>query len=376
MNPTTNPVQPSALELLQSLPGIGDVVWATITRLASSRVTTNVLLTAAERDAGTTVLAAATAIGLAQHQRVPVCLIETNVRRPALARYLGLQGKGLSDILDGRAELEECLQPLPQCPSLNVLPAGSARLPLSGEFTTERMRSILRSLEGRCRFLVLDTAPLLDHVESRLLLDHADGVLLVLRAHATRLSDAERAYEILVESGAPVLGSIFNANTGSARFGGNGRMRHPFEKDARAGRLAAPALPPALLESAHGNGNGQPAPEREQRIAAGNGAAPHTNGIHDIEAHVPDEAHSEAAHQHQIAQLERRIAKLTLLLEQTEANLQRIAAQKDVDPGIASLEHGVPGLAAEDEARAFKLALMHNIFQANLELKTAMARRR
>src|ERR1043165_1044351 len=109
MNPTTNPVQPSALELLQSLPGIGDVVWATITRLASSRVTTNVLLTAAERDAGTTVLAAATAIGLAQHQRVPVCLIETNVRRPALARYLGLQGKGLSDILDGRAELEECL---------------------------------------------------------------------------------------------------------------------------------------------------------------------------------------------------------------------------------------------------------------------------
>ena len=355
MKATTHPVQPSTLELLQSLPGIGDVVWATITRLASSRVTTNVLLTAAERDAGTTVLAAATAIGLAQHQRVPVCLIETNVRRPALARYLGLQGQGLSDILDGRAELEQCLQVLPQCAGLSVLPAGSARAPLSGEFTTERMRAILRQLEQRSRFLVLDTAPLLDHVESRLLLDHADGVLLVLRARATRLADAERAFEILVESGAPVLGSIFNASTASGHFGGNGRMRHPFEKDARAGRMVAPPLLPALLNGAHGNGNGRAALE--------------------LEPHAPDDARSQAAQQHQIAQLERRIAKLTGLLEQTESNLQRLAALKDVDPGIASLEHGASGPGAEDQARASKLALMQNIFQANLELKSAMARR-
>ena len=179
-----------------------------------------------------------------------------------------------------------------------------------------------------------------------------------------------------MESGAPVLGSIFNASTASGRFGGNGRMRHPFEKDARAGRTAALPLLPALLNGAHSNGNGRAALELEPRHAANNGAAPHTNGIHDVEPHAPDDARSEAAHQHQIAQLERRIAKLTLLLEQTESNLQRLAALKDVDPGIASLEHGASGPGAEDQARAFKLSLMQNIFQANLELKTAMARRR
>ena len=239
MRAMTRKLQTEALARLQALPGIGDVVWRTIMRLSSTRPPTSVLLTAAERGAGTTLLSAATAIGLAQHQRVPVCLIETNVARPALARYLGMREEGLSDILDGRAELEDCLHATQLCPGLLVLPAGRQRAPVSGEFTTERMISILARLEQRCHYLVLDTAPLLEHVESRLLLDHADGVLLVLRARSTRLADAERACEVLVESGAPVLGSIFNDYTGSARYRGNGRARHPFEKDARAGRRAA-----------------------------------------------------------------------------------------------------------------------------------------
>jgi len=363
MNRTSKTGQAEAVELLQSLPGIGDVVWGTVMRLAGTRVPTSVLFTAAERGAGTTILAAATAIGLAQHQRVPVCLIETNLRRPALARYLGLREKGLADILDGRADLEPCLQEVERCPGLWVLPAGSARAPISGEFTTERMTSVLARLEQRSHFLVLDTAPLLDHVESRLLLNHADAVLIVLRAQATRLADAERAYEILVESGAPVLGSIFNAYAGSARFGGNGRVHHRFEKDARALRTPASLPLPASRNGDTPNGY-------DTHDNGANG-----NGIHDIEAHLPDQALSEAASQHQIAQLERRIAKLTLLLGQTEAELQRLAALKDVDPGIASLTRGAQGLGTQDQAQACKRALMQDIFQANLELKNARARR-
>ena len=370
MSASTYTGQASAVALLESLPGIGDVVWGTIMRLASTRVPTSVLFTAAERGAGTSVLAAATAIGLAQHQRVPVCLIETNLRRPALARYLGLKQQGLSELLDGSAELEQCLQEVEQCPGLCVLPAGSARAPVSGEFTAERMSSILARLEQRSHYLVLDTAPLLDHVESRLLLNHADGVLLVLRERATRLADAERAHEILVESGAPVLGSIFNACSGSARFGGNGRVHHAFEKDLRERR--APASLPAGIERnggtlhTNGNGNGH---------GNGHGRGTNGNGIHDVEARLPEEPVSEAAHQHQIAQLERRIAKLTLLLEQSESDLQQSSARADGDPGIASLYHGAQGVAPGDQAQAYKRALMQDIFQANLELKNAMARR-
>jgi hypothetical protein len=48
---------------------------------------------------------------------------------------------------------------------------------------------------------------------------------------------------------------------------------------------------------------------------------------------------------------------------------------KNVDLGIASTYRSVQGLCAEDEASAFKRSLMREIFQANLELKTAIARR-
>jgi Mrp family chromosome partitioning ATPase len=339
--------RPSALPLFAALPGIADVVWGTVLRLADARVPASVLFAAPDQGAGTSVLACATAIGLAQHQRVPVCLIETNVARPALAGYLDLEPAGLSDVLDGRAELEDCLQQPRGCPGLFVLSAGTPRAPVSGEFTTARMTSLLARLEQRCHYLVLDAAPLLDHVESRLLLRHADGVLLVLRAESTRRNDAERAHDILVECGIPVLGSIFNAYRSKAHLAGNGRVHRSIERSVH--------VPAVVL----------PAPPRGE-IA--------TNGVHAVEPPVPGGNGSAAAHLHQVAILEQRIAKLMHQLEQAESDLRRIAALKDVDLGIASIHRNVQGLPSEDQVQEFKRSLLQEIFQANLELKTAMAR--
>ena len=355
-------VKTSALRLLEELPGIADVVWATVTRLASARVPTTVLFTAAEERAGTSVIASATAIGLAQHQRVPVCLLETNVRRPSLAGYLDLKSTGLSDVLDGRAELEDCLQEAPDCPGLLVLTAGTPRAPVSGELATDRMTAILARLEERCHYVILDTAPVLQHVESRLLLRHVDAVLLVLRARATLRSDAERAHDILVESGTPVLGSIFNDYRTEGFLGDMGSANRAFRRAVRAEQPRTSfriVKPPAAPEDPAAASNGSPLstnrdPVLEEPSLAANG--------------------SEAAHLRQIDILERRIVKLTRLLEETEANLQRIAAMKNLDLGIASVYRDVQGLSSEEQALALKRSLMREIFQANLKLKTAIAR--
>jgi Mrp family chromosome partitioning ATPase len=405
----------SALRLLEELPGIADVVWATVTRLASlgaesrgqghesaqssSSGPTCVLFTAPEARAGTSLLAAATAIGLAQHQRVPVCLLETNVRRPALAAWLGLAPAGLSDVLDGRAELEECLQEPRGCPGVLVLPAGTARDAAPGEFATGTMDALLAALARRCRYLVLDAAPVLEHVETRRLLQYADAALLVLRARVTRRDDAERAHELLLESGTPVLGTIFNAYRPEGFSGATGRANRALARAMRGERVrsglrwqaAAPAngahsaagtdehaeLTPARLDldgSGHGNGA-----ENGAGNAAGNGhgedhgRAPELPDAHyDLPTPEPG---TEAAYRRHIDVLERRVAKLTQLLGQTEADLRRLAAMKDVDLGVASIYRSVQGLSSEEGAQAFKRSLMREIFQANLELKTAMARR-
>jgi Mrp family chromosome partitioning ATPase len=199
------------LRLLQELPGMVDIVWAIRARVDLGRDPVRVLFASVERRSGNSVLAAATAIALVRHARVPVCLVEANIEHPSLASYLGLRNVGLSDVLDGRCELEDCLQSPHGCPGLYVLPAGTPRKPVSGEFATERMRSMLAMLGALCRYVVLDAPCILDHLESRVLLQHVDGALLVLRAGSTRADAAARAHRILLDSGAPLLGSIFNA---------------------------------------------------------------------------------------------------------------------------------------------------------------------
>lgn len=71
----------------------------------------------------------------------------------------------------------------------------------------------------------------------------------------------------------------------------------------------------------------------------------------------------------QIDTLERRVRKLASLLEMTEAELKRVAALKDVDPGISSIYRSVQGLSGAERDFELRRALMKEIFKANLELK-------
>ena len=70
-----------------------------------------------------------------------------------------------------------------------------------------------------------------------------------------------------------------------------------------------------------------------------------------------------------VDRLERRVAKLVLSLEETERALNRVAAMKDIDPGIASLYKAVQGLSPEESNRALKKEMMEMIFKANVELQ-------
>ena len=73
-----------------------------------------------------------------------------------------------------------------------------------------------------------------------------------------------------------------------------------------------------------------------------------------------------------IERLERRVAKLVRALEATEATLQKVAAMKDVDLGIASLYRVVQGLAPSANLEE-KRAMMRRIFEANVVLQQKRA---
>ncbi len=67
--------------------------------------------------------------------------------------------------------------------------------------------------------------------------------------------------------------------------------------------------------------------------------------------------------------LERRIAKLTHILGITEEELARVALIKGIDLGIASIYRSVQGLSPEASQRERKLAMMRDIFEANVEFR-------
>jgi Mrp family chromosome partitioning ATPase len=351
-------------KLFREIPGVADVVWSVLTRVNVDRPA-RLVFTAAEPRSGTSVLAAATAIGLVRHVRVPVCLIETDVAAPCLAGYLGLKSAGLSDVLDGKLELDAALQSPSEFPDLHVLTGGTARRPVAGEFATDRMRALLEALAERGTYVILDTPSVLDHIETRVLLRQADGAVLVLRAGETRMDVASRAHRVLLEANVPVLGSIFNAQRSTRAERG---AAQPFRADELATNNAdvassARAMPP-VIEPATANVG----------VAGDLALAAATAEVDGPLADIDGDTISVAEHRRRMDVLERRIAKLTSSLTDTEAALRRVAAAKNIDIGLSSIYRTVQGLTAEDSSFRAKKDLLRRIFQSNLELQHATQR--
>ncbi len=79
-------------------------------------------------------------------------------------------------------------------------------------------------------------------------------------------------------------------------------------------------------------------------------------------------------HRKEMDILERRLTKLSIELERTEAELARMAARgiRNEDQGVASVYSEVQGLDASDSGFERKGALMSAIFEANLELQAKL----
>jgi len=80
-----------------------------------------------------------------------------------------------------------------------------------------------------------------------------------------------------------------------------------------------------------------------------------------------------SAHDHQVEQLERRLAKMVEALHRAEDALRRVRSLKHVDEGIASVYRVVQGLDAHAEDAGRKKDLLAAIFAANVELREQCA---
>jgi capsular exopolysaccharide synthesis family protein len=158
-----------------------------------------------------------------------VLLVDGDMRRPRLDRVFGFPNEcGLSTLLSQNAPLDrEAVQTAIRATNVrNLHLIASGPLPDSAPelFHSPRLKELLTACRRDFDAVIIDTPPVLEICDARLLGRAADAVLLVCRAGYTDRDSAIAAVHLLSSDGAPVLGTILSHWVpGGSRYYGYGR---------------------------------------------------------------------------------------------------------------------------------------------------------
>jgi capsular exopolysaccharide synthesis family protein len=98
-----------------------------------------------------------------------------------------------------------------EMPEVSVLTSGPASENISNLLYSHRMLELLQRLRTEFDVILIDTPPMLDIADARILGRLADAAILVFRAGQTSRDTALAAKQRLTDDGIPVLGTILNA---------------------------------------------------------------------------------------------------------------------------------------------------------------------
>jgi len=168
----------------------------------------SILVTSPGARDGKSITAANLALTMAQEFQRNVVLVDADLRGSSVHSLFGLDAApGLSDVLAGDASLEDALVYLPEY-RLTILPAG--RTP---QFPTEllgsaAMRRSIDTLRARFDRILIDLPPVAPLADVGTVAPLADGVVMVVRAGATKRPALDQALAAFDED--KVLGVVLN----------------------------------------------------------------------------------------------------------------------------------------------------------------------
>jgi capsular exopolysaccharide synthesis family protein len=168
-----------------------------------------VLVTSSLPREGKTSVAMNLAFALAQVKRT--CLIDADMRRPMIARILGMDANapGLSHLVAGTEPPEKCIHKHPQS-ELYFIPSGAVPPNPLELLSSKRFGEVLKELEKSFDIIVLDSPPVQLVSDAVVLASQANALVYVVHADSTPYQVAKGGLELLKKGKAHLLGVVLN----------------------------------------------------------------------------------------------------------------------------------------------------------------------
>lgn len=177
-----------------------------------------------------------------------VLVIDADLRRPVVAERTGLATRqGLSEVLAGLVPVDDAISTVAvESPgtisvSVDVLPSGL--VPPSPIALLERAGTskLFAQLAADYDLVIIDSPPATVVADAKVLLEHADGAIVVTRLGRVNRGAFGRLRDLLDGLDKPVLGTIVNAGSAVASYGYSSYEPAALPQSARA-ETAAGAL--------------------------------------------------------------------------------------------------------------------------------------
>ncbi len=153
------------------------------------------------------------ALGLAfaTGQMEKVLLIDADLRRPSVARALGLDrsSSGLSNLVAGTASVEECVHHY-EDGNIDVICAGIIPPNPSELLSSKRFADVLTLLETKYDRIIIDTAPSQAVSDAMVLAPLVGAMIYVVKSDSTPYQHAKNGLKRLREVNAPIIGVVLN----------------------------------------------------------------------------------------------------------------------------------------------------------------------
>ena len=170
------------------------------------------LVTSVNPGEGKTLMALNLALSISREARQTALLVEANLRRPAVAKRLGLSSpcKGLTDYLFQDLDLSDLLINPGLGSMLRIILGGSPSKGSTDMFSMPKMQLLVRELKARYddRYIIFDGPHIKGMPDAHILSSYVDGIILVVESRRTSRYDLAQVLESLRNK--TVVGIIMN----------------------------------------------------------------------------------------------------------------------------------------------------------------------